>query len=149
MKLIDAESIVEYIVNNYRNSKKIVEVGVGRYPEIALELRRKMPKTKIIVTDIDPYMLEQISRYHGIKTMLDDLISPNMEIYMHSDLIYAIRPPPEFQYYLLRIVKIVKADLLLRLLTNEHLCIDHPKHEIINYKNTVLHVFKLKHTKSK
>ena len=143
MKLIDAENIIEYIVSNYRNSRKIVEVGVGRFPEIAIELKRKLPEAEILVTDINPHSLEQISKYYSIKTAIDDLISPNMWIYKSSDLIYSIRPPPEFQYYLLRIAETVKADLIIRLLTNEPLCIDHPKHKIINYKKAVLHFFKL------
>nr|MDO8080649.1 UPF0146 family protein [Candidatus Freyarchaeota archaeon] len=144
MKLIDAEHIIEYIVSNYRNSRKIVEVGVGRSPEIAIGLEKKLPEAEIIVTDVNPHILEQISNCHRIKTAVDDIISPNMKIYKNSGLIYSIRPPPELQYYLLRIANIVKADLILRLLTNEPLCIYHPKHKIINYKKTVLHLFKLK-----
>lgn len=146
MNLIDAETIAEYIASNYKNSRKIVEVGIGRFPEIAIGLKRKIPEAEIIVTDINPHVLEPISKYHCIKTAVDDIISPNIRIYEDSDLIYSIRPPPEFQHYLLKLAKIVKADLLLRLLTNEPLCINHPNHKIINYKNIVLHVFKIKHT---
>ncbi len=148
MKLIDAENIIEYIVSNYRYSRKIVEVGVGKLPQIALRLKEKLPETEIIVTDLDPHILEQLSSQY-IKTVVDDVISPDIRVYNNSDLIYSIRPPPEFQYYLLRIAKIVKADLILRLLTNEPLCVYHPKHEIINYKKTVLHLFKLKSKKAR
>jgi uncharacterized UPF0146 family protein len=143
MKLKETENIIEYIINNYKYSKKIIEVGVGKLPQIALGLEQKLPETEIIVTDLKPRILEQISS-QCIKTIVDDIISPDMRVYNDSDLIYSIRPPPEFQYYLLRIAKIVKADLILRLLTNEHLCVYHPKHEIINYKKTALHLFKLK-----
>ena len=146
MKLKDVENIIEYIINNYKYSKKIVEVGVGKLPQIALGLKEKLPETEIIVTDLDPHILEQLSSQY-IKTVVDDICSPDMRVYYNSDLIYSVRPPPEFQYYLLRIAKIVKADLILRLLTNEHLCVYHPKHEIINYKKTVLHLFKLKISK--
>ncbi len=143
MKLIDAENIIEYIIRNYRHPKKIVEVGVGKLPQIALGLKKRLPETEIIITDLDPHILEQLSG-HCIKTFVDDIISPDMKIYNNSDLIYSIRPPPEFQHYLLKIAKMVKADLILRLLTNEHMCVHHPTHKIINYKKTVLHIFKLK-----
>jgi uncharacterized UPF0146 family protein len=143
MKLIDTENIIEYITSNYSKSRKIVEVGVGRFPEIAIGLKGKLPEAEIIVTDVNPHILEQMSKYHGIKTAVDDVISPNMRIYKGSDLMYSIRPPPELQYYLLRIAEIVKADLILRLLMNEPLCIDHPRHKVINYKKAVLHLFKL------
>lgn len=145
MNLIDAETIVEYIVNNYKNARKIVEVGIGKFPEIAIGLKSKLPEAEIVVTDINPHVLEPISKYHCIKTAVDDIIMPDIRTYENSDLIYSIRPPPEFQHYLLKLAKIVKADLLLRLLTNEPLCINHPNHKIVNYKNTVLHVFEIKH----
>jgi uncharacterized UPF0146 family protein len=144
MTLIDSENIIEYIVSNYRNSRKIVEVGVGRFPEIAVGLEEKLPEAEIIVTDVNPNVLEQLSNCHRIKTAVDDVTSPNMRIYKNSGLIYSIRPPPEFQYYLLKIADIVKADLILRLLTSDPLCVYHPKHKIINYKKAVLHLFKLK-----
>ncbi|MFB0560624.1 MAG: UPF0146 family protein [Candidatus Lokiarchaeia archaeon] len=146
MKLKDAENIIEYIIINYKYSKKIVEVGVGKLPQIALGLREKLPETEIIVTDLNPRILKQLSNQH-IKTAVDDIFSPDMNVYNNSDLIYSIRPPPEVQYYLLRIAKIIKADLILRLLTNEHLCVYHTTHKIINYKKTVLHLFKLKESK--
>ncbi|MGQ9721106.1 MAG: UPF0146 family protein [Candidatus Jordarchaeum sp.] len=143
MKLVDAENIIEYIISNYRYSGKIVEVGVGKFPQIALGLKKALPETEIIVTDLNPQFLEYLSN-ENIKTFVDDIIKPDIKIYSNSDLIYSIRPPPEFQHYLFRIAKIVKADLILRLLTNEYLCIYHPSHEIINYKKTVLHLFKHK-----
>jgi len=144
MKLIDTENIIEYIVSYYSNSKKIVEVGVGRLPEIAFAIKEKLPDAEIIVTDINPNTLAKISNYHNIEFATDDVTSPNMRIYNNSDLIYSIRPPPELQYYLLRIAKTVKADLILRVLTNEPVCVRHPKHKVINYKKTVLNVFQIK-----
>ncbi|MHA1207683.1 MAG: UPF0146 family protein [Candidatus Freyarchaeota archaeon] len=143
MRLIDAEDIIEYIVDRYKYSRKIVEVGVGKFPQIAVALAEKLPETEILVTDIKSHMLEQLPSPR-IKTVVDDIISPNVRGYEGSDLIYSIRPPPELQHYLLRIAKIVKADLILRLLTNEPLYIHHSKYEIINYKKAVLHLFKLK-----
>ncbi|WXG40692.1 MAG: UPF0146 family protein [Candidatus Freyarchaeum deiterrae] len=144
MKLIDTENIIEYIVSNYSNSRKIVEVGVGRLPEIAIALKEKLPDAEIIVTDVIPNILVQLSNCHHIKSVIDDVTSPNMRIYKNSDLIYSIRPPPELQYYLLRIANTVKSDLILRLLTNETVCVNHPKHRIINYKKTVLNIFQIK-----
>lgn len=145
--LLDAENIIEYIASNYKGSRKIVEIGVGRVHQIALGLREKLPETEIVVTDIEPNNLKQIPHSHGLKTVVDDITAPRMGIYANSTLIYSIRPPPELHPHLLELAKKVQADLIIRLLTNEPLYIHHTTHKIINYKKTVLHLFKFRDIK--
>ncbi len=145
--MLDAENIIEYIASNYKGSRKIVEIGVGRIPQIALGLKEKLPETEIVVTDIEPNNLEHIPDCHGLKTVVDDITAPSMGIYTNSTLIYSIRPPPELHPSLLELAKKVQADLIIRLLTNEPLYIRDTTHKIINYKKTVLHLFKFRDIK--
>ena len=44
----DYKDIAEYIINNYKN--KVVEVGVGSLPQVALLLKDKLD---VVVTDVN------------------------------------------------------------------------------------------------
>ena len=44
----------EYIIENYKNASRIVEVGVGGFPRVALTLQEHL-NMDIIMTDIKPY----------------------------------------------------------------------------------------------
>ena len=46
--ILDYGDIAEYILNNYRN--KVVEVGVGSMPQVALALKDRLD---VVVTDIN------------------------------------------------------------------------------------------------
>ncbi|MHA1722827.1 MAG: UPF0146 family protein [Candidatus Baldrarchaeia archaeon] len=120
MQLKNEEAIVEFIASLFPKPKKIIEVGVGKLPKIALKLAKKFPEAEIIVTDIDPQIIQQIEQqYPQIKTIKDDITKPNIKLYQNTDLIYSIRPPPELTPYLLKLAKKVGASLMIRPLSSE------------------------------
>lgn len=120
MQLKDEQDIIKLIMRIFPKPKKIVEVGVGKLPEIAVKLAEKLPKTEIIATDINIQTIQQIKqRYPQIKFVQDDITRPDIKIYQNSDLIYSIRPPPELTPYLLKLAKKVGATLIIRPLSSE------------------------------
>ncbi len=104
----DCGDIAEYILNNYRN--KVVEVGVGSLPHVALLLKDKLD---VVVTDVN----EQ--NYAGIKFFRDNIFAPDIEVYRNASLIYSIRPPVDFQEAMAEVAKEAGADLLIRPFGNE------------------------------
>jgi len=104
----DYADIAEYILKNYKN--KVVEVGVGGLPHVALALKDRI---NVIVTDIK----EQ--KHAGLEFIADDIFSPDMDIYKGAALIYSIRPPIDMQEAIARAAKNVGADLLIRPFGNE------------------------------
>lgn len=104
----DNVDIAEYILKNYRN--KVVEVGVGSLPEVALLLKDKMD---VIVTDINEH------NFSGLKFARDDVFSPDISIYSGASLIYSIRPPIDIQSAIAEIARFVGADLIIRPFSNE------------------------------
>ena len=120
MQLKNEEAIVEFIATLFPKPKKIIEVGIGKLPKIALKLAEKFPGAEIIVTDIDPHIIQQIKQqYPQIKAIKDDITKPNIKLYQNADLIYSIRPPPELAPYLLKLAKKVGASLIIRPLGSE------------------------------
>nr|MDO8043280.1 UPF0146 family protein [Candidatus Baldrarchaeota archaeon] len=120
MQLRNEEDIVEFIAELLPKPKKIIEVGVGKLPKIALKLAEKFPEAEIIVTDIDSQIIQQIGQqYPQIKAIKDDITKPNIELYQNADLIYSIRPPPELALYLLKLAKKIGVPLIIRPLNSE------------------------------
>lgn len=116
-ELID---FVGYIIKTYGKALKIVEVGVGRFCEIAVELKRRLPKVEVVVTDINIEMLSQARRRYSIlKVVQDNVIRPNIEVYKDAELIYSIRAPPELWPALVELANRVQADLMVRPLPTE------------------------------
>ena len=104
----DYEDIAEYILQNYRN--KVVEVGVGSLPQVALDLKDRMD---VVVTDV--HELE----YAGVRFYRDDIFNPDIGIYKNASLMYSIRPPIDLQAAMAEVAKKVGADLLIRPFANE------------------------------
>ncbi len=104
----DYEDIADYISQNYRN--KVVEVGVGSLPQVALALKDRMD---VVVTDVH----EQ--EYAGVRFFRDDIFNPDIGIYKNASLIYSIRPPIDLQDAMAEVAKEVGADLLIRPFANE------------------------------
>ena len=129
----DYEDIAEYILKNYKN--KVVEVGVGGLPHVALALKDRI---SVIVTDIK----EQ--KYDGIDFVVDDIFSPVMDIYKGATLIYSIRPPVDMQEAIARAAKNVGADLLIRPFGNEKTELGRlfRKCSVINYKRARFFLYK-------
>ncbi len=106
--LLDYEDIAEYILKNYRD--KVVEVGVGSLPHVALLLKDKLD---VVVTDVN----EQ--KYTGVMFCRDHIFDPDLKIYKNASLLYSIRPPIDIQEAMAKTAKEVGADLLIRPFGNE------------------------------
>jgi len=129
----DYEDIAEYILNNYRN--KVVEVGVGSLPHVALLLKDKLD---VVVTDVNE------KNYAGIKFLRDNIFAPDIEIYRNSSLIYSIRPPVDIQEAMAKVAKEAGADLLIRPFGNEKAELERYFKEckLVNYRKARFYLYR-------
>ncbi len=116
----------EYIIANYKNASRIVEVGVGGFPLVGLILQEHL-NMDIIMTDIKPY--------HDL-VILDDITNPDLNIYRDASLIYSIRPPEELQQHIKVVAEAVGADLIIKPLSTEYIQVDRSM-KLINYKKAI------------
>ncbi len=120
--LPDLADLVDYIVRQYPSASKIVEVGVGRFPNVALELKKRLQHTKIIVVDVNDSIINNYrDNFNNIEFLKDDVFEPKGRIYQSASLIYSIRPPPELHEKITEIGMNVKADVLIRTFDRESL----------------------------
>lgn len=123
------DSISDYIERNYGHAPKIVEVGVGKFPAVARNLKEHL-KINIMVTDVLPA--------HDI--IQDDICHPDLKIYKGAQLIYSIRPPEELHPCLVKVAQEVESDLIIKPLSTES--INSNEHfKLINYKKAVFYKF--------
>jgi len=129
----DYEDIAEYILKNYRN--KVVEVGVGSMPHVALLLKDKLD---VVVTDVN----EQ--KYAGVRFCRDDIFAPDTGIYKNASLLYSIRPPIDLQEALAKIAREVGADLLIRPFGNEKADLRryYRDYALVNYKKARFYLYR-------
>jgi uncharacterized UPF0146 family protein len=139
--LREFKAIAEYIAEKYPAAKKIVEVGVGKVPDVAIALQRLLPNCEVIVTDV----AEQTELSRRIKFVRDDITEPNLSIYQGAVLIYSVRPPTELQPYLHGVAQKVNADLVIKPLASESMSL--MGGNLINYQGAAFHVFNLRRTK--
>lgn len=118
----------EYIITNYKDVSKIVEVGVGNFPRVALTLQEHL-NMDIIMTDIKPY--------HPMVTV-DDINDPDLDIYNGASLIYSIRPPEELQNSIKYVADKVGADIIIKPFLTESTALD-KKFKLINYKKAIFY----------
>ena len=104
--------IAEFIARLYPNAVKIVEVGVGRTPFTALLLKKLIKNLRMVVVDKDPYIISEF-KDSEVEAVVDDVLSPRIEIYQNADLIYSIRPPFELFPMIERIGKSVGSDVII------------------------------------
>jgi uncharacterized UPF0146 family protein len=122
----------QYIITNYAHTDKIVEVGVGRFLEVALTLKKHL-KVDIIMTDIKPF-----SEKADTEILQDDICHPNLKIYKGASLIYSIRPPEELHIALVRVAEKVGSDLIIKTYSEDS--INTPKKmKLINYKKAIFY----------
>ncbi len=133
MMIPDYADIAEYIINNYRN--KVVEIGIGNLPQVALLLRDHLD---IVATDV------REQKYAGVRFCRDDIFRPDMGIYRNASLIYSIRPPLDLQDAIASVAKEVGADLLIRPFGNEKgdLLKYFRDYALINYKKTRFYLYR-------
>jgi uncharacterized UPF0146 family protein len=103
-----AAEMADFILRNY--SGKVVEVGVGFVPEVAMLLSRKIA---VVATDKETRQLD------GLCIAKDDIFSPQEELYEGASLLYSIRPPIEVQLAMGRLAAEIGADVLIRPLEDE------------------------------
>lgn len=129
----DYEDIAEYILKNYRN--KVVEVGVGSMPYVALLLKNKID---VVVTDVN----EQ--KYSGVRFCMDDIFNPDIGIYKNASLLYSIRPPIDLQEAMAKTANEVGADLLIRPFGNEKADLGRyfKNHVLVNYKKARFYLYR-------
>ena len=104
-----AEDLAEFIGQNY--SGRIVEVGAGHVPAVALRLSAL--GLKVVLTDREERLLGDM------QVEKDDIFAPRMELYRRASLLYSIRPPLELQIAMGEVAARVGADILVRPLQDE------------------------------
>lgn len=129
----DHMDISGYILKNYVN--KVVEVGVGSRPHVALALKDRLD---IVVTDIND------QEYAGVRFCRDDIFSPDIGIYRNATLIYSIRPPIDIQEAIAKTAKLVGADMLIRPFSNEKADLDNicSSCDLVNYGSERFYIYK-------
>ena len=145
----DYEDIAEYILKNYRN--KVVEVGVGSLPHVALLLKDKLD---VVVTDVNdrdysglmnPSKQDEYPWVHqSIRFCRDDIFAPCIEIYKNASLIYSIRPPIDLQEAMAKVAKEVGADLLVRPFGIEKADLSRyfKNYTLVNYKKARFYLYR-------
>jgi len=119
LPLPDLNEIIEFILKNVQDPKKIIELGIGFNVDVLLSLQEKLPETTIIAVDSSQEVVEAINTEFGIKAILDDITKPNYQIYYNADLLYSIRPPLELVSPMIKLAKKIKTPLIIRPLSSE------------------------------
>lgn len=116
------KDFAQYIMVNYQDADKIVEVGVGNFHKVASILQENL-KTNIVLTDI---------KSSSNKTVQDDICNPDLKIYIGTSLIYAIRPQPELQPHIIDVGLKVGSDVIIKPFSTEY--VNSNKMILINYR---------------
>ena len=101
------DGLIEYLGCNY---KKVVEIGIGRYPRVALALLGR--GLQVAATDIQP-------QFVGLPVTFDDIRSPRLDLYEGAQVIYAVHPPPELLPFLKVLARKLAVDLVVKPLAGE------------------------------
>jgi hypothetical protein len=133
MKLRGHKDLAEYIAKHYKG--KVIEVGIGKHPEVALLLK---DCANVIGTDI-------VDQSIDVPFVRDDIFNPDLRVYEGASLIYSIRAPPETQRAIASVATQVEADVIIRPLGSERADLsDHFNESVVNYKSAVFYLCKKK-----
>ena len=134
MSIIGYEDIADFIVANYPHGSRIVEVGVGRHPEVAALINVHF---EVLCTDIFDAGPE------GVAYVKDDIFAPDPGVYTGASLIYSIRPPVDLQDAIAAKAKKVGADLLIRPFASERADLKKYFHnfKVVNHKRAVFFLY--------
>lgn len=124
------KDLATYIINHCTPYDKVVEVGAGKFLEVANYLQ-KHSKINIILTDIKPSHEEVIQ---------DDITQPNFTIYEGARIIYSIRPPMELHQAIMDLAQNIGALLIIKPLTGDDIN-TRQKMRLVNYKKAVFYVY--------
>ena len=128
------ENFSEYIINNYQDSKKIIEVGVGKITEPSDIIKKHLPNTTINLVDIYPCNSDVIK---------DAITNPTDKIYEDADLIYSIRPPEELQPDILKLSDKYNSDVIIKPLFTEEINFNFQQRlKLVNYKRMAFYIMK-------
>jgi hypothetical protein len=122
------KDLSDYIITNYKNASRIVEVGVGGFPLVALTLQEHL-NMDIIMTDIKPY--------HD-QVVVDDITNPDLNLYRGASLIYSIRPPEELQQHIKKVAESVGSDLIFKPVSTEFIKPDKDM-KLVNYRKAIFY----------
>lgn len=122
------KDFADYIQKNYRE-KSVVEIGVGSDFRVFKELKKRNLDIKAV--DIRPSTGDVIR---------DDVLNPDMGIYLGCGLIYSIRPPFELIHHIEKIAQNAGADLIIKPLSTD----DTPPHgKLKNFKGAFFYKIKI------
>jgi hypothetical protein len=127
MGIIGYDDLAEYICLNYPRGARVIEVGIGRHPDVALLLNDCFDLTCTDVVDPEA---------PGIRFVRDDIFRPDMGIYKGASLIYSIRPPVDLQDSMAAVASRAGADLIIRPFSSERTDLSRffSRFRIVNYK---------------
>jgi uncharacterized UPF0146 family protein len=131
VQLRGGADLARFILARY--SGKVVEVGVGSVPEVALLL---VPHIEVVATDKEARSLE------GLEIVADDVFSPRQDFYRGASLLYSIRPPLEMQIAMGRLALDIGADVIVRPLADEVAQIPGFSRTIVNEGEARFYLFK-------
>ena len=134
MGIIGYDGLAEFILSRYPAGARLVEVGVGRCPDVALLLKDTFD---LVCTDVtDPGT-------PGLRFVRDDICRPDARLYEGAALVYSIRPPPDLQVPIAAVAAAAGADLIIRPFSSEH--VDLGRHyrrsRCINFKQAYFYLF--------
>jgi len=116
------KDFAQYIINNYADADRIVEIGAGKFDKVSSILQKNL-KANIVLTDIKP---------SSSKIVQDDICNPDLKIYKGSSLIYSIRPQPELQPFIIKVAENIGADLIIKPFSTEF--VSSNKMKLLNYR---------------
>jgi len=128
-----AEVLPEFIRNNY--ATRLVEVGSGRFSEVAVALRSTFKVTATDILEIDAVDCRLKPIY-----VKDDVMRPDLGVYRAASLIFSIRPPIEIQRNIIELAEVIGADTLIKPLGSE--IITDTRLSLINVRGTPLYVLR-------
>ena len=148
MTLRGSKDLADFILKNY--SGKVVEVGVGHVPDVALHLvqtqqssskvtslsARSSKPLEVVITDLDAGDLR------GVRVLGDDIFNPIMKIYREASLLYSIRPPLEIQIAMGDVAMKVGADIIIRPLGAEVAELKGFGRKIVNHGDAAFYLFR-------
>jgi uncharacterized UPF0146 family protein len=101
--------LADYIASKYN---KAAEIGIGHFPDVADALLKR--GLTVFATDIHPFY------FPGFRVYADDITSPDLSIYEGTEILYSMRPPPELLPHLIKLGKMIRADIIIKPLSSEY-----------------------------
>ncbi|AXR76541.1 UPF0146 family protein [Natrarchaeobaculum sulfurireducens] len=95
------KAIVDYLLEY----DHVVEVGIGRRTDVAAQL----VQAGVAVTATDVYLRDVPD---GVRSVRDDVVDPDLEVYADADAIYARHLPPELHRPTLEVARKADTDFL-------------------------------------